>query len=171
MIYALVHYPDVDARGINQLREKYDPQAAWIGPHVTLMFPVPDTVVGEDNLVKHLGNVLGRWRPFPIRLRGLEKSWDDYLFLLIEEGSENIVRLHDEIYTGVLAGHCREDRPFVPHLTLGAFRGDAAAYALAFEEARRLDLDYRSLVDKLHLLKVNDERTHIVWSKEFPLSD
>ncbi len=170
MIYALVHYPYVDARGINQLREKYDPQAGWIGPHVTVMFPVPESV-GEENLVTHLANVLGRWRPFPIRLRGLEKSWDDYLFLLVREGSEDIVRLHDAIYTGVLSGLRNEDAAFVPHLTLGVFSKDAGAYALALEEARRLDLDYRCVVDKLHLLKVNDERSRIVWSREFALSE
>ncbi|HEY0376524.1 MAG TPA: 2'-5' RNA ligase family protein [Pyrinomonadaceae bacterium] len=170
MIYALVHYPDVDTRGINQLREKYDPQAGWIGPHVTLMFPVPESV-GEDNLVRHIENVLSRWRPFPIHLRGLEKSWDDYLFLLVREGSESIVRLHDEIYTGVLAGQCREDAAFVPHLTLGVFSKDAGAYARALEEARRLDLDHRCVVDKLHLVKVNDERSRVVSSREFSLSE
>ena len=168
MIYALIYYPEVDTLGINQLREKYDPQAGWIGPHVTLMFPVPESV-GEDNLVNHLENVLSRWRPFPIRLRGLEKSWDDYLFLLVREGGENVVRLHNAIYTGVLAGHYREDTMFIPHLTLGVFSKDAGAYALALEEARQLDLDYRCVVDKLHLVKVNDERSRIVWSREFSL--
>jgi 2'-5' RNA ligase len=170
VIYALVYYPEADTRGIDQLRERYDPQAVWIGPHVTLMFPVPESV-GEDELVKHLENVLSRWRPFPIRLRGLEKSWDDYLFLLVQEGCENVVRLHDAIYTGVLARYQNEDTAFIPHLTLGAFSGDAGAYARALEEARRLDLDYRCVVDKLHLVKVNDERSRVVWSREFSLSE
>jgi 2'-5' RNA ligase len=170
VIYALIYYPEVDTRGIAQLRGKYDPQAVWIGPHVTLMFPVPESV-GEDKLVRHLENVLGGWRSFPIRLRGLEKSWDDYLFLLIQEGGENVVRLHDAIYTGVLSGHRNEEVTFVPHLTLGVFSKDAGAYALALEEARRLDLDYRCVVDKLHLVKVNDERSRVVWSREFSLSE
>lgn len=170
MIYALIYYPEVDTRGIDQLREKYDPQAVWIGPHITLMFPVPESV-GEDNLVNHLKEALSRWRPFPIHLRGLEKSWDDYLFLLVQEGGENVARLHDTIYTGVLAGHRNQDVAFIPHLTLGVFSKDAGAYARALEEARRLDLDYRCVVDKLHLVKVNDERSRIVWSREFPLSE
>ena len=169
MIYALVHYPQLDARRINQLRERYDPQAGWIGPHVTLMFPVPESA-GEANLVHHIEDVLSRWRPFPIRLKGLEKSWDDYLFLLVREGRENVARLHDEIYMGVLAGYPNEDAVFVPHLTLGVFKEDAAAYVRALEEARQMELDYRCVVDKLHLLKVNDERSGVVWSREFELS-
>ncbi len=170
MIYALVHYPDVDTRGIKQLREKYDPQAGWIAPHVTLMFPVPESV-GEGNLVKHLENVLSGQRPFPIHLQGLQKSWDDYLFLLVQEGGANLVGLHDNIYTGVLAGYRNENIAFIPHLTLGVFSDDAGAYARALKEARRLGLDYRCVVDKLHLIKVNDERSRIVWSKEFSLSE
>jgi 2'-5' RNA ligase len=169
VIYALVHYPDVDARGINQLRERYDPQAGWIAPHITLMFPVPDSV-DEDNLVNHLENVLSGRRPFPIHLQGLQKSWDDYLFLLVQEGSANIAALHDEIYTGILAGHRNENIAFIPHLTLGVFLKNASAYPQALEEAKRLDLDYRCVVDKLHLVKVNDERSRIVWSREFSLS-
>jgi len=170
VIYALVHYPDVYALGINQLREKYDPQAGWIAPHVTLMFPVPESV-GEGNLVSHLENVLSGQRPFPIHLQGLQKSWDDYLFLLVQEGSANLVGLHDKIYTSILAGYRNENVAFIPHLTLGVFSEDAGAYALALEEARRLDLDYHCVVDRLHLVKVNDERSRIVWSREFSLSE
>ena len=170
MIYALVHYPDVDARGIDQLREKYDPQAGLIAPHITLMFPVPESI-GEENLVNHLEHVLSHWQPFPIHLRGLEKSWDDYLFLLVQEGAANIAGLHDNIYTGILAGHRNENITFIPHLTLGVFTEDASAYPQALEEARRLDLDYRCVVDRLHLVKVNDERSRIVWNREFSLSE
>lgn len=169
MIYALVYYPEVDER-VARLREKYDPQARLIRPHVTLMFPVPESV-GEGVLVAHLEGVLGGRRAFPVRLRGLEKSWDDYLFLLVEGGRAEVVRLHEEIYTGPLAGYRNQGAEFVPHLTLGVFRGDEGAFARAWEEAGRLNLDYRGVLDGLHLVKVNDERTRIVWSREFPLPE
>src|SRR5215216_6150529 len=111
MIYALVHYPNVDTRRITQLRKKYDPQVDLIGPHITLMFPVP-AAIGEANLVAHLGRVLRGRRPFPIHLQGCQRSWDDYLFLMVQEGSAEIIGLHSEIHTGVLAGYRKEDRPF-----------------------------------------------------------
>lgn len=57
MIYALVHYPNIDAQRVNQLRMKYDPQFELIGPHITLMFPVPDSI-DEDGLVSHLESIL-----------------------------------------------------------------------------------------------------------------
>ncbi len=168
MFYALVHYPNVDTQPINLLRKRYDPQVDLIEPHITLMFPVPESI-GENNLVSHLHSVLDGWQPFPIHLQGLQKSWDDYLFLMVEEGNAAIIGLQSEIYTGVLADYRKEDRPYVPHLTLGAFAKNANEYAEALEEARRLDLDYRCVLDKVHLVKVNDERTQIVCSKEFSL--
>ena len=169
MAYALVHYPSIDVRRIQLLRKKYDPQAELIGPHLTLMFPVPEAV-GEDNLVRHLHGVLCSFRPFPIRLRGFQKSWDGYLFLLVQEGCAEMTALHGRIYTGPLAEYREEGVPFIPHLTLGAFGDDEERYAAALEEAERLDLDYRSVLDRLHLVKVTDERTRILWSKEFSLS-
>jgi len=166
MIYALVHYPKVETRLIDQLRQKYDPQFGLIDPHITVMFPVRDSIDG-NNLVSHLENVLTDCSPFPIRIQGLQRSWDDCLFLLVREGSSEIVRLHNRIYTGILADYKNSDIKFVPHLTLGAFDKDAARYAQALSAAKALALDYRCVMDKLELVKINDERTRIVWSREF----
>jgi 2'-5' RNA ligase len=103
MLYALVHYPAVELRSINQLRSKYDPQ----------------------------------------------------------------FHLHEEIYTGLMSEYRKEVRPFIPHLTLGVFTGKNEEYAKALKEAERLNLDYECMLDRLHLIKINNERSQIVWSKEF----
>ena len=136
MIYALVHYPKIDTRLIDQLRQKYDPQFGLIDPHITIMFPVRDSIDG-NSLVSHLENVLSDCRPFPIRLQGLQRSWDDCLFLLVRDGSSEIVRLHNRIYSGVLAGYKNTDIKFVPHLTLGAFGKDADRYVPPLATVRR----------------------------------
>jgi 2'-5' RNA ligase len=166
MIYALVHYPGVDSGLINQLRSKYDPQFHMIAPHITIMFPAPDSIV-ERGLVSHIECVLSHWAPFPIRLKGLQQSWDEYLFLLLNKGEEYVIRLHDEIHTGLLSEYRDEVRPFIPHVTLGVFTGKNEEYAQALKEAERLNLDYECMLDRLHLIKVNDERSQIIWSKEF----
>jgi 2'-5' RNA ligase len=168
MIYALVHFPNIDARHIDQLRRKYDPQVELIEPHITFMFPI-SAVIGTDPVVYHLGNVLNRWKSFPIHLRGLQISSDDHLFLLLEEGHANVVRLHDEIYTGRLADHHRKDIPYVPHLTLGVLPRDSNQQERVLAEAKQLGMDYHCVLDRLTLVKINDARSKIVWNKEFRL--
>ncbi len=170
MIYALVHYPNVGSLRVNQFRKKHDPQVDLIAPHITLMFPVPESI-GEDRLVRHVEMLLCNWLPFPIHLHGVQISSDNRLFLMLQEGNAYIIRLHDEIYTGILIQHRREDIPFVPHITLGVVEGDSTNHKRILEEAEQLGIDQHCLLDKLHLIKVNNERTRIVWSKEFLLPD
>jgi len=102
-------------------------------------------------------------------MKGLQVSWDEYLFLLINKGEADVVRLHDEIYTGMLSEYRDEVRPFIPHVTLGAFSGRIGEYAQAFEEAEQMKLGYRCMLDRLHLIKINDERSQIISSREFLL--
>src|SRR5215510_13155386 len=166
MLYALVHYPAVELRYINRLRSKYDPQFHLISPHITIMFPTPSSI-GERNLVSHIESALHGWESFPIRLKGLHRSWDEYLFLLLIKGKEDVIRLHDEIYTGLLSEYRNEVRPFIPHVTIGAFSAKSEECAQALKEAEQLKLNYECMLDRLHLIKINDERSQIVWSKEF----
>jgi 2'-5' RNA ligase len=168
MIYSLVHYPDIDTSRINEFRRKYDPQFELIAPHVTLMFPIAESI-GQETVVRHLNSVLADARPISLRLQGLQRSSDNYLFLLVDAGRESIRELQARIYTGVLSDFRDTSRSYVPHVTLGAFGDSADEYARAFDEAQRLELDYRSVLNKVHLLKVNDQRTQILSSREFSL--
>ncbi|HKE05990.1 MAG TPA: 2'-5' RNA ligase family protein [Blastocatellia bacterium] len=166
MLYALVHYPAVDLRLIDGLRSKYDPQFHLIAPHITIMFPAPDSI-GEGGLMSHIESVLHGWESFPIRLKGLQQSRDEYLFLLLNKGEADVIRLHDEIYTGLLSEYRDEAQPFIPHVTLGAFSGKNEEYSQALKEAEQLKIDYECMLNRLHLIKIDDARSHIVWSKEF----
>jgi 2'-5' RNA ligase len=100
-------------------------------------------------------------------MKGFQRSWDEYLFLLLNKGEADVIRLHDEIYTGFLSEYRDEVRPFIPHVTLGVFTGKTEEYAQALKEAEQLKLDYECMMDRLHLIKINDDRSRIVWSKEF----
>jgi 2'-5' RNA ligase len=168
MIYALVHFPEIDLQPINSLRKEYDPQFDLIAPHITVIFPVPDTI-GERHLVSHIGNVLQHWQPFSIRLKGLEKSWDEYLFLTLQKGKDDVLRLQDNLYSGFLSEFRNKEIPFVPHVTLGKCTGENERYEQAKEKAKKLNLDYECQLDRLHLVKVNDERSQVLSSQEFAL--
>jgi 2'-5' RNA ligase len=109
------------------------------------------------------------WKPFAIRLDGVQQSRDHYIFLLVQEGKADLIRMHGELYTGVLEAYHQEDLLFVPHITLGSFTESGRRCLQAFEEAERLGLDYQTVVDRLHLVKINSDQSRIVWTREFLL--
>ena len=69
----------------------------------------------------------------------------------------------------MLSEYKRADISYVPHITLGAFTREPARVTQAFEEASKLHLDASSVVDRLELVKINAERTTVVWQKPFLL--
>ncbi len=181
MYYCLVHYPDIDIEKIQGIRKKYDPTFRLINPHITLVFPTPN-IVNEPQLIKHIREVLGSWRIFNIHLSGFRKSWDNWLFLNVAEGASEISKLHAELYTGMLRPFLREDIPFTPHVSLGLFTIDAYnlkdpkqakfdedGYKKALTEAEGLNMNYISKLNKLTLIKLDNNLAKIIESESFPL--
>jgi len=171
MYYALVFYPRVDRALIDEIRRKYDPTIDVIGPHVTVLFPVPERV-GEEELVAHIQSVLRDCRPFEVCLGGFHKSPDHWLFLTLQKGNRRVKELHRSLYTGVLAEFRRDEIEFVPHLGLGLFLKegstydwdnpqesdfDAEKYETALRQAEVLGVSCSSVVETLHLVKIPDE--------------
>jgi hypothetical protein len=116
-------------KAIGSFHRTHNPTADLIGPHLTLVYPVPAST-GRDAFLGHVRGVVSGTPPFDIRLRGLEKSWDHFLFLLVTEGREEVVALHDALYTEILRPHLWTDRPYVPHVTLGLFAKERDAHDL-----------------------------------------
>ena len=197
MHYAVAFYPDVDPEPIHRIRRKYDPTEPIVEPHIAVVFPVPESV-GEDGLAHHVEGVLSSWKPFPVRISGFKKSFDHWLFLTLEEGYEDVVRLYRELNTGILDEYRRDDIEFIPHISLGLFHKvgttydwehphrmvfDEEGYERALEEARKDRLDYRCTVDSLHLMKIPadvmewfggkrpslDENSKVVKGRQFSL--
>lgn len=174
MYYALNFYPQLEAglaQAITAIRRQYDPTVDHIKPHITVLFPVPATV-GEASLTNHILNVLRDWQPFEIRLGGLLRSPDHWLFLTLAQGKDKVIQLYRSLYTGSLAEYRREDIELEPHLALGLFikKGstydwnnpqaaefDQARYDDASRQARELPLESPFTVDKLHLVAIPDE--------------
>jgi len=167
--YTLVYYPEFDERtreNINVFRRKYDPFVDYWGPHIPFVFPVSCNEVEETGLIKHIKTVLEKWKPFPIRIGGLTKSWDHWLLLLLREGNEKAIALHNELYAGILSPYLRSDIEYIPHIGLALFAKKGAGYdALdprivdydeklylqALEEANSLRIDICGIIDKLFL--------------------
>ena len=182
MYYALVHFPAIDTARIEAFAARYNPWPT-LRPHFTLIYPVPEEI-GEAALSAHIAGVLRAWRPFPIHIAGFHLSWDYWLFLTLQEGREEMVRLHDALYDGPPAPYLLRDIAFVPHISLGLFARqpgaydpfapqrlelDTARYEAALREAQALDLDYHAVVDRLTFIKLTRDLTHTELVREFAL--
>jgi len=171
MYYVLIYYPRFSRKtgeDIGAFRRKYDPFADSWKPHMPFIFPVPCDGIEEEKLTEHVETVLKRWKPFPIHIGGFAKSWDHWLFLLLREGKEKAIALHDELYTGILAPFLRRDIEYIPHIGIGLFVRknagytaldpkivdfDAKLYSQALKEAESLKIDSFDTVDRLVLTK------------------
>lgn len=194
MYYSLTYYPKFDRKteeNIEAFRIKYDSFVDVWKPHIPFIFPVPCSEIEEEKFAEHVETVLRNWKPFPIRIGNFCESWDHWLFLLLKEGNEKAIALHDELYTGILSSYLRRDIEYIPHIGIGLFVKedagynalnpktvdfDSKLYSQALKEAESLMIDCFDTVDRLVLDKVilkvetalHIDRT-VVSSKEIKL--
>lgn len=189
--HAIVCYPEIDTGKIELFRKKHDPTYRLIRAHITVVFGV-DPSISVQSLSDHVRTVLKHWKSFDIELGGFAKSWDHWLFLTLIKGNERVIRLHDELYGGILAPYLRRDIQFIPHVGLGEFvkekemgllrrtqldlrdppriAFDETRYKTALEEAQKLNLSYSTKIEKLQMIEIDDACTSIKDIIEFPLS-
>lgn len=125
---------------INKIRDKYDPLAKHVRPHITLIFPFQSEISSKE-LREHLENVLTSVKPFHITLQGISavESFGYYLFLNIVNGRDGIIDLNKRIYTDLLETICPpwlKHGGFTPHMTVGklATEEEHKAAALAVKD-------------------------------------
>ena len=132
---------------LQALREKFDPLAALIPPHLTLVFPF-ESPMSREELREHVRVALQGMKPFLLRMQGVTGADGGYLFLNVKRGNDEIVELHDRLYAGALRPFLRRDVTYVPHLTLGRLP-DAEAFLQALEETERLEDVFETTVTEV----------------------
>ena len=169
---AIVYFPGINLEAINKFRQKHDPNWAIIKPHITLVFPISG--ISEEQLVNHLEPLTKEVKPFPISLNGLIKSFDNYLFLQVKEGYQEIIELHDKLYTEMPVLCLRDDIQFIPHITLGYFGAEdnefnKELYNKAYTEAVKMKININCIFNNLTLIK-GDEAFPAKVVKSFNLT-
>ncbi len=179
MFYCLIFYPQFSpelAESIDAIGSAYNPASGFIKPHITIIFPVQDSV-GEQSLINHIQDVLGDWSPFTIRLGGFHRTANHWLFLTLPEGEAEVKRLYQALNTGILDDG-GDFSWFLPHISLGLFvkEGitqdwrnpreedfDPERYEEALRLAKALPLSESILVEKLQLVTIPD--SVIDWTR------
>ncbi|MTI68343.1 MAG: 2'-5' RNA ligase family protein [Firmicutes bacterium] len=134
---------------IEDIRRKYDPLYNCIKPHITLVFPFESNIKTKE-IKKHMKKVLSDIDKFKLKLKGITGSFDNYLFLNIKEGNDNIIKIHDKLYTGILKKHLYKKITYFPHLTVGKFE-DLNSFQKAFMEVKNMDDVFEAVIEKIYV--------------------
>ena len=138
---------------IQELRNKYDPLANLIAPHITIAFPFSDNISNEE-LIKKLTNLLKNFRPFTIVFKGISLSEDNYIFLNCMKGDQEIIELHNEIYKQILPSHLKKSIKYIPHITLGK--------ANNIENIDSFDYEFKTIVDEISIELIGEHEESII---------
>lgn len=140
---------------IRQLRRQFDPLANNIEPHITLVFPFESSLSAE-HLQTHIRQAVQGIGPFPIQLHGITGSDGEYLFLNVKRGNDQLIELHDRLYSGALAVYLSEEHTFIPHLTVGRLK-NKAAFLGALEEARKVSAVFQAVIEEVAVYQVDGD--------------
>lgn len=163
MQYLVVAYPrldEADARWVQAIRQQYDPHAAIIAPHFTLVFPTE--IEDERRFLLELRQQAAPFAPFTFVIRCALPVKDllspsTHIFLVPDEGLSTLVRLHDALYASSLAPVLRLDIPFIPHITVGA-TGELAVAKAITDAVNLQERAVEGVIDQLSLIRF-DGRT------------
>jgi 2'-5' RNA ligase len=137
-------YSDTDL--IQNIRHQYDPLASKIAPHITLVFPF-ESEISSDALRQHLKTSLDKFKSFSLKLQGISHE-EGYLVLNLIEGQEQIIKIHDLLYSGMLTKFLSQEHDYKPHITVGRFKNLSATQA-AMKKLKHFDHEFTTEVNKI----------------------
>jgi 2'-5' RNA ligase len=145
---------DEQQRFMDDLRSQYD--LAFkdvVRPHFTLVFPVRD--LPTPTFQNHVQRIARTHVPFRFVCRyamvhddRTNDNW--YVFLVPDEGFSEIARLHDDLYTGLLASHLRLDLPYVPHIAVATLKDRVTCKEVA-DRLNRNGIEIAGTIDALSI--------------------
>ena len=138
---------------LQEIRNKYDPLANLMAPHITLVFPFSDNISNED-LIAKLADLLKYFKPFTIIFKGISLSDDNYIFLNCIQGYQEIIQLHNEIYKQILPTHFKKAIKYIPHITLGQSNN--------IEEFNTFTYEFESIVDEVTIESIGEHEESII---------
>lgn len=157
MSLIVISYPKInrqDFEWIQSIRKKYDElYFNVIKPHFTFIFPVESA--DDKKIISHLKKMITRQHEIEFNLSKTIINKDVFnnywhIFLVPAKGEKEIMKLHDKLYTGILAPELRKDIPFIPHL--GIANGKNKNKCLALE--KRLSKNTISINGKINEINI-----------------
>jgi 2'-5' RNA ligase superfamily len=169
MALAVVNYPTIgkdDLDWIQFIRREHDHLFfSVVAPHFTIVFPTDG--VAQSTLIEHVAEQIALFHSFEVVLRCAILGDPAFMghahaFLTPDEGFSEVVRLHDGLYTGPLAGELRLDLPFIPHVGIASTPSLEECKAIV-DRLNKERFEIRGQVDTLDVIGY-DGKT--VWTIE-----
>ncbi len=156
-------FPEIeDIKIIEAIREKYDPLAGLVRPHITIVFPF-ESPMSNGDIEEILANRLKNIKPFELVLSGTTKTEDqfgNYLFLDVKKGNEEITSIHDVLYDNEFRKYDL-GLGYKPHMTVGKLP-TAEALEAAYEEVKAIDINVRTVVNKISVEMIGENEESII---------
>ena len=156
---------------IDPVRNRYDPLAKLVRPHITIVFPFESDMSNEE-LSGILDRRLASFGPFDIEMQGFAKHSvpaGNYLFLNMTKGAEEIKKIHEELYKNEFAPF---DKGFEyePHMTVGKLDTEEALDD-AFSTVKYKRDVFACTVNKISVEMIGEhEESIIILEKELKQS-
>ena len=163
MLRTIMIFPEFENMAvIDAIRERFDPLARAVRPHITLVFPFESDMSNED-LMLILSSRLASVKPFDICLGSFSKHIDDFgytLFLDVLRGGQEIRRinrlLYDHEFSAFDAGY-----PYIPHITVGKLDTEVQLDQ-AFESVQNLSDRFTATVRKISVEEIGENEESII---------
>jgi len=164
LVLAYPRLAQSDFDWLQAIRAQHDERYfSLVAPHFTLVFPVG--TIARADFIAHVRRQTAGVRAISFVVRCAIVVADDsrrftHVFLVPDEGFSEIVRLHDRLYAGVLAGELRLDIAFIPHVGVGNSTDARACKRLA-DELNAQNFRVAGVIDTLDVVwyENNEVRT------------
>ena len=155
---------------IESIREKYDPLAKLVRPHITLVFPF-ESEMSNDELSDILEERLEDVNAFDIEMKGFSKHselYGNYLFLDIVKGQDDIRNIHDMLYKNEFEAY-KLGFEYNPHVTVGSLVSESEMDE-AYEKVKSQKEVFSTKVSRISVEMIGkNEESIIVIEKELPI--
>ena len=113
----------------------------------------------------HFNKVLKGIKKFAVQLKDFTGDFrDGYLFLNVKKGNDNIIELHDKLYSGILRSFLFRKVTYCPHLTVGRLQ-QQAEFDKALDELSCCGGSFETVIDKIYVENIDKlERSKIELS-------
>ena len=164
--YCVYLKPEIDVIAeIQALREKHDPLAFLIPPHITVLFPFKTGMQGSqmiDSIGRNLSPGMFHFTLGPAVLK------NSFAYFPLIDGKRESERMNTALYTNDLAKYRSLEHAYDPHITIGRYKSDLEGKSI-IQDASIIELGSIGKISELVLERIQaDGKSEIIhtWNLE-----